>query len=53
MIITGIRRWGKSTLMQQIMKAGTWQALYLNFKNCWFSDFDDSDYNHLHEMAVE
>ena len=53
LIITGIRRCGKSTLMQQIMKAGSKQALYLNFEDPRLSGFDTSDFNRLHEMAVE
>jgi uncharacterized protein len=53
LIITGIRRCGKSTLMQQIMKAGNKQALYLNFEDPRLSGFDASDFNRLHEMAVE
>ena len=53
LIVTGIRRCGKSTLLQQINKTITDQTLYLNFEDPRLAGFDVSDFNRLHEIAVE
>lgn len=53
LIITGIRRCGKSTLLQQIMKGDETEALYLNFEDPRLSGFDAGDFNRLHEIALE
>jgi uncharacterized protein len=52
LIVTGIRRCGKSTLLQQINKSFTDQAIYLNFEDPRLAGFDSGDFNRLHEIAV-
>ncbi len=51
-IITGIRRCGKSTLLKQIMqqKKG---CCYLNFEHEQFLDFQAQDFEDLHELLIE
>jgi len=51
LIITGIRRCGKSTLLQQINKTFTEPTLYLNFEDPRLSGFDIDDFNRLQEMV--
>lgn len=50
-IITGIRRCGKSTLLQQINSASKSASIYLNFEDPRLAGFDLSDFNRLHEIA--
>jgi len=50
-ILTGIRRCGKSTLLQQINSASGQQSIYLNFEDPRLAGFDLSDFNRLHEIA--
>lgn len=52
LIITGIRRCGKSTLLQQIIKRDTGHTLYLNFEDPRLAGFDSADFNRLHETIV-
>jgi len=52
LIVTGIRRCGKSTLLQQINKTFTAPTLYLNFEDPRLSGFDLSDFNRLHEICI-
>lgn len=52
LIVTGIRRCGKSTLLQQINKTFTDQTLYLNFEDPRLAGFDISDFNRLHEITT-
>ena len=52
LIVTGIRRCGKSTLLQQINKTFTGTTLYLNFEDPRLSGFDLSDFNRLHEICI-
>jgi uncharacterized protein len=52
-IITGIRRCGKSTLLQQIINASTQKYIYLNFEDPRLAGFDLSDFNRLQEIAEE
>jgi uncharacterized protein len=52
LIVTGIRRCGKSTLLQQINKAVAGTTLYLNFEDPRLSGFDLSDFNRLHEICI-
>jgi predicted AAA+ superfamily ATPase len=52
LIVTGIRRCGKSTLLQQINKSISDQTLYLNFEDPRLTGFDQGDFNRLHEIAV-
>lgn len=50
-IVTGIRRCGKSTLLQQINTASGGSSVYLNFEDPRLAGFDLSDFNRLHEIA--
>ncbi len=52
LIITGIRRCGKSTLLQQINKAFVDPTLCLNFEDPRLAGFDQSDFNRLQEIVV-
>jgi hypothetical protein len=50
-IVTGIRRCGKSTLLQQIDSASEKSSIYLNFEDPRLAGFDLSDFNRLQEIA--
>jgi len=50
LIITGIRRCGKSTLLQQINRTSGERTLYLNFEDPRLAGFDISDFNRLQEL---
>jgi len=50
-IVTGIRRCGKSTLLQQINSASESASIYLNFEDPRLAGFDLSDFNRLQEIA--
>ncbi|MEA3493924.1 MAG: ATP-binding protein [Candidatus Margulisiibacteriota bacterium] len=53
-VISGIRRVGKSTLLAQIMsKFYKYDAYYLNFEDERLMDFKVSDFNTLYEIFVE
>ena len=52
LIVTGIRRCGKSTVLQQINKTFTCKTLYLNFEDPRLAGFDMGDFNRLHELIV-
>ena len=52
-IVSGIRRCGKSTLLQQIHKTFSDSSIYLNFEDPRLAGFDLSDLNRLHEIAVK
>jgi predicted AAA+ superfamily ATPase len=51
-IITGIRRCGKSTLLQQINDQTKAPCIYLNFEDPRLAGFDLSDFNRLHQLAI-
>jgi predicted AAA+ superfamily ATPase len=51
-IISGIRRCGKSTLLQQINKTFKDQTLYINFEDPRLTGFDITDFNRLHEIVI-
>lgn len=51
LIITGIRRCGKSTLLQQINFASGRPSVYLNFEDPRLAGFDLNDFIRLHEIA--
>ena len=53
LIITGIRRCGKSTLLQQIHRSFIGESIFLNFEDPRLAGFDISDFNRLHEIALE
>ena len=52
-IVSGIRRCGKSTLLQQIHKTFSDNSIYLNFEDPRLAGFDLSDFNRMHEIAVK
>jgi len=53
-IISGIRRCGKSTLLAQILKNYfSKEIFYLSFEDERFIDFTSQDFNHLYEIFVE
>jgi len=52
-IVSGIRRCGKSTLLQQIHKTFSNDSIYLNFEDPRLAGFDLSDLNRLQEIAVK
>lgn len=52
LIISGIRRCGKSTLLHQLNKSLSDPALFLNFEDPRLSGFDINDFNRLHEICV-
>jgi uncharacterized protein len=51
-IITGIRRCGKSTLMQQINKNFTGNTLFINFEDPRLSGFNAGDFDRLHQIII-
>jgi predicted AAA+ superfamily ATPase len=52
-IVSGIRRCGKSTLLQQINHTLGEQSIYLNFEDPRLAGFDLTDLNRLNEIAVK
>jgi uncharacterized protein len=50
-IVSGIRRCGKSTLLQQINHTLGDSSIYLNFEDPRLAGFDLSDFNRLHEIS--
>ncbi|MEI7897447.1 MAG: AAA family ATPase [bacterium] len=53
LIVSGIRRCGKSTLLQQINKTLNRKSVYLNFEDPRLAGFDVSDFNRMHEVAIK
>jgi len=51
-ILTGIRRCGKSTILKQIMKSKT-DYCYVNFEDERFLDFSAQDFEILNEVLIE
>jgi len=51
LIITGIRRCGKSTLLQQINKVIDDNTIYLNFEDPRLAGFEPGDFNRLQEVV--
>jgi predicted AAA+ superfamily ATPase len=51
LIITGVRRCGKSTLLQQINSSSGHPSIYLNFEDPRLAGFDLNDFNRLQEIA--
>lgn len=52
-ILTGIRRCGKSTVLQQVFKQQPEVSIFINFEDPRLAGFDISDFNRLHEIALE
>jgi uncharacterized protein len=53
LIVSGIRRCGKSTLLLQILREKYKQALYLNFEDPRLYDFERNDFPRLDEVIEE
>lgn len=53
LILSGIRRCGKSTLMQQVRRKMTEKSISLNFEDPRLSGFDLNDFNRLDELIAE
>ncbi len=53
LIITGIRRCGKSTLMQQILQKDSRNALFLNFEDIRLVGFESSDFTRLNAIIEQ
>ncbi len=53
LIVSGIRRCGKSTWLQQINKTYESGSIYLNFEDPRLAGFELSDFNRLHEIAAK
>lgn len=52
-ILSGIRRCGKSTVLQQINKSLKGDSIYINFEDPRLAGFDIADLNRLHSLATE
>jgi len=50
-IVSGIRRCGKSTLLQQMHRSVDQPSIFLNFEDPRLAGFDLSDLNRLQEIA--
>jgi uncharacterized protein len=50
-IVTGVRRCGKSTLLQQINNTLEQPSIYINFEDPRLAGFDLNDFNRLQEIA--
>lgn len=52
-ILSGIRRCGKSTVLQQIHESLKSESIYLNFEDPRLAGFDINDMNRLHDIGKE
>lgn len=52
-VITGIRRCGKSTLMKQINNSISGKTLFINFEDPRLTGFDIGDFDRLHQIIIE
>ncbi|SMD15033.1 ATP-binding protein [Pedobacter nyackensis] len=53
LIVSGIRRCGKSTLLFQLLKSKYPAALYLNFEDPRLYEFENNDFSRLDEVIKE
>lgn len=53
LIISGVRRCGKSVFLSQIMKTFSDKCYYINFEDERLADFDIKDFNKLYETCIE
>lgn len=53
LIVSGVRRCGKSTLLFQLLNAKYQEALYLNFEDPRLYDFERNDFTRLDEIILE
>ena len=52
-LVTGIRRCGKSTLLQQLVRQKYNNAFFLNFEDIRLAGFDVSDFSRLYDEIVK
>lgn len=52
-LVTGIRRCGKSTLLQQLIRQKYHDAFFLNFEDIRLAGFDVSDFSRLYDEIVK
>lgn len=53
LIVSGVRRCGKSTLLHQLLKKKHTEALYINFDDPRLYDFEISDFQKLDQLIAE
>ncbi len=53
LIVSGIRRCGKSTLLYQLLKEKHPDAIYLNFEDTRLYDFEATDFSRLDDLVTE
>jgi predicted AAA+ superfamily ATPase len=53
LVISGIRRCGKSTLLQQLLYSGFRDALYINFEDPRLFEFEMNDFSRLDQIIEE
>lgn len=53
LIVSGVRRCGKSTLLWQLLKPNLSEAIYLNFEDTRLYDFERSDFSRLDQAIDE
>lgn len=53
LVISGVRRCGKSTLLKQVLKSRFKQVLFLNFEDPRLSGFELSDFAKIDELTKE
>jgi len=52
-VLSGIRRCGKSTILTQLSKILDGKFLYINFDDIRFSDFNHENFQHIYEIIGE
>lgn len=52
-VLSGIRRCGKSTILTQLSKILDGKFLYINFDDIRFSDFNQENFQHIYEIMGE
>jgi len=52
-VLSGIRRCGKSTILTQLSKILDGKFLYINFDDIRFSDFNQENFQHIYEILGE
>ena len=53
LIVSGVRRCGKSTLLHQLLKKKHTESLYINFDDPRLYDFEISDFQKLDQLIAE
>ena len=52
-VLSGIRRCGKSTILTRLSKIVDSEFLYINFDDIRFSDFNQENFQHIYEIMGE